>query len=195
MGDGGAGYLNAAFGLGGALGDRRHGDARRTRAPDPRHRRRAGRVGDGVHPAGPSLHRRGRAASPRRRRRLPQPVRRVRTDAPPADGATRGAGARLRGAREPDERGDRRRSDARAPARAPRRNDGRHRRHRPAAAGACAPDRPAALRARCVGHGPDRRDRAAAVAAAVFRAARRRRSKGIARSLEPSRRAGRRRRS
>ena len=42
------------------------------------------------------------------------------------------------------------------------------RRHRPAPAVAGAPDRPAPLRARCVGHGADRRDRAAAVAAAVL---------------------------
>ena len=133
MGEGGAGYLNAAFGAGGALGDRRHGVARRAGAPDAGDHRRhspSGRLAFAVMTVW---------SRPSRALLLLAVAGAARSlfdvagpHAPAADGPRRRAGPRLRHARGADHGRDRGRGAARARPRQPRRRDGGDRRRRPA---------------------------------------------------------------
>ena len=89
LGQGGSGYLNACFGLGGVARHSRHRDLRRAAEADPVGDRRGGHVGRRVPPSRPAgEHRGGRRADGRGRGQL-HGLRRRRPDAPPALGSRR----------------------------------------------------------------------------------------------------------
>ena len=101
IGQSGAGYLNAAFGLGGALAIAVTVSLVGRRRLMPPLLGALGAWTAGIRAAGRLADRRHRVARARGGGRRPRPLRRRGADAAPAHGARRGPGAGLRGAGGP----------------------------------------------------------------------------------------------